>query len=156
MLRLWQGLGYYSRARNIAKNAELDCYIAVAAADGFILTSYGPYTAIKKVEMITPAQKAKKNLYTQNYEGAADASAWTAPNITPALKTGDEVYGQYINLTVSGSGNRSAYTTFSGLNLEGVSSYTIEFDAQIKGGNVTDRTAGMACRRPTRSQLSTS
>lgn len=125
----------------IAKNADLDCYIAVAAADGFILTSYGPYTAIKKVEMITPAQKAKKNLYTQNYEGAADASAWTAPNITPALKTGDEVYGQYINLTVSGSGNRSAYTTFSGLNLEGVSSYTIEFDAQIKGGNVTDRSA---------------
>ena len=49
----------------IAKNAELDCYIAVAAADGFILTSYGPYTAIKKVEMITPAQKAKKNLYIQ-------------------------------------------------------------------------------------------
>lgn len=125
----------------VAKNADFNAYVLVAVADGYIATSCGPYTSITKVEMITPAQKAKKNLYTQNYEGAADASAWTAPNITPALKTGDEVYGQYINLTVSGSGNRSAYTTFSGLNLEGVSSYSIEFDAQIKGGNVTDRSA---------------
>ena len=78
-----------------------------------------------------------KILYSQNYESATDGKSWTAPNITPSLKTGDATYGNYINLTCGGSNDRSAYTEFYSTTdfYEEYTSYTIEFDAAFTSGN---------------------
>ena len=130
----------------VAKEAEFDAYVFIAVADGFIVTSYGPYTAIKKIEIVTPAQKAKKNLYSQNYEKEVDASSWVTQNLAPTLETGDEVYGKYIQHSVGTANSRSTYTRFyptAGAGFYGeIDIYSLEWDMSLLGGN--NQTSGFA------------
>ena len=88
----------------------------------------------------------KRTLYSENYELATDASDWVAPNMTPALNTGDATYGNYIYCSAysTGNGNRSIVKTItsyaydtdgkttSAMETDG---YVIEFDAKLQSGN---------------------
>lgn len=93
------------------------------------------------------AQASKRILDSENYEQAtaADWSALAASTVT--LVTGDEVYGNYVSMSPSGSGNRglaktvtfdsqpTGYTSDQ-LDTEG---YVIEFDALLRSGARIDR-----------------
>lgn len=83
-----------------------------------------------------------ETLFSEDYESAVDASSWTNGGATLELVTGDATYGNYIHHSMNGTNiaaNRSAYTLFDNLNLSGVESYAIDFDAFITAGNVVDR-----------------
>lgn len=130
----------------VAKNADFNAYVLVAVADGYIATSCGPYTSITKVEMITPAQKTKKYLYSQDYEKEVDAKSWVTQNLAPTLESGDEVYGKYIQHSVGTNNSRSTYTRFYPTAGEGFygenTTYSLEWDMSLVGGN--NQTSGFA------------
>lgn len=130
----------------VAKNADFNAYVLVAVADGYIATSCGPYTSITKVEMITPAQKTKKYLYSQDYEKEVDAKSWVTQNLAPTLESGDEVYGKYIQHSVGTNNSRSTYTRFYPTAGEGFygenTAYSLEWDMSLVGGN--NQTSGFA------------
>lgn len=94
----------------------------------------------------TTYAQTKKILASQNYESATEAD-WTSPNGTISFKTGDATYGNYVQISPSGNGNRSAYksveysATPDGYTSEDMTNegYVIEFDALLKSGNVKDR-----------------
>ena len=81
-------------------------------------------------------------LYSQNYENATDASAWTNGAGTLELVSGDATYGRYIHhsmVSTNIAANRSAYTLFGNMDFANVSQYNIEFDTRITAGNMADR-----------------
>lgn len=80
-------------------------------------------------------------LYDEDYESAADASAWTNGAGTLELVTGVADYGNYIHHSMAGTNiaaNRSAYTLF-GTDLANIKRYNIELDAIVRAGTVADR-----------------
>ena len=81
-------------------------------------------------------------LYSQDYENATDASAWTNGAGTLELVSSDATYGSYIHhsmVSTNIAANRSAYTLFGNMDFADVSQYNIEFDTRITAGNVADR-----------------
>ena len=81
-------------------------------------------------------------LYSQDYESATDASAWTNGAGTLELVSGDATYGSYIHhsmVSTNIAANRSAYTLFGNMDFANVSQYNIEFDTRITAGNMADR-----------------
>lgn len=81
-------------------------------------------------------------LYSQDYENATDASAWTNGAGTLELVSGDATYGSYIHhsmVSTNIAANRSAYTLFGNMDFADVSQYNIEFDTRITAGNMADR-----------------
>ncbi len=94
----------------------------------------------------TTYAQTKKILASQDYESATEAD-WTSQNGVISFKTGDATYGNYVQISPSGNGNRSAYksveysATPSGYTSEDMNTdgYVIEFDAQLQSGNVASR-----------------
>jgi hypothetical protein len=90
--------------------------------------------------------QTKKILASQDYETATTGD-WTCPNGSVNFKTGDATYGNYVQLSPSGNGNRSAYKSVeysadpAGFTTENLATkgYVIEFDALLKSGNVSGR-----------------
>jgi autotransporter-associated beta strand protein len=81
-------------------------------------------------------------LYSEDYESATDASAWTNGAGTLEQVSGDATYGSYIHhsmVSTNIAANRSAYTLFGNMDFANVSQYNIEFDTRITAGNVADR-----------------
>lgn len=81
-------------------------------------------------------------LYSQDYENATNASAWTNGAGTLELVSGDATYGRYIHhsmVSTNIAANRSAYTLFGNMDFANVSQYNIEFDTRITAGNMADR-----------------
>lgn len=90
--------------------------------------------------------QSKRTLESEDYETSTN-SDWTSPNGIVSLITGDETFGKYSKMQVSGSGNRSAYKSVAyDYELSGctaadmqTSGYVIEFDALLRAGQQKDR-----------------
>ena len=94
----------------------------------------------------------KVSLYSNNYETASDASAWsyaTYAGTAPSLSTGDPIYGKYI-LTTNDTGKRNthAWSNFGSLDFTGITTYYIEFDAAFRAGSTTSSRQELAIYAP--------
>ena len=79
---------------------------------------------------------ASTSFYSNDYENATDASAWTNGEGTLELVNSDATYGKYIHHNnTSTKGNRSMYTLFNAdYGTTPPESYLVEFDACITAG----------------------
>ena len=97
--------------------------------NGITPTVSGTFTALDGSETDL-GSSGTSALYSQDYESASDASAWTTRYATLSLETNKT---QYIKVTQGGgSGPRSAYTMFysTGNDIyQGNNNYVVEFDA---------------------------
>lgn len=108
---------------------------------GITPTVYGTFTSLDGTETDL-GTSGTNTLYSQDYENATDASAWTNGAGTLELVSGDATYGRYIHhsmVSTNIAANRSAYTLFGNMDFVNVSQYNIEFDIRITAGNVADR-----------------
>ena len=115
--------------------------VTAPSFSGITPTVSGTFTSLDGTE--TDLGTSGTNmLYSQDYENATDASAWTNGAGTLELVSGDATYGSYIHhsmVSTNIAANRSAYTLFGNMDFANVSQYNIEFDTRITAGNVADR-----------------
>lgn len=71
-------------------------------------------------------------LFSQDYDLASTPVEWSSPNAAGnlTLKTGDAIYGNYVNFAPGNANSRTAYTYFNGSTsfFEDYKTYTLEFD----------------------------